>query len=116
MRIGFSFLFPGVGYGGSCFPKDVRALISVSEERGLKPTILQAVDDVNHRQKNVLFNKINAQFKGDLQGRILTLWGLAFKPRTDDVREAPALVLVDQLLGKGDIGLAWGVSPMALEL
>jgi UDPglucose 6-dehydrogenase len=102
-RIGFSFLFPGVGYGGSCFPKDVRALIAVSEQQGLNPTMLQAVDDVNDRQKHVLFKKINEHFQGDLQGRIVTLWGLAFKPRTDDIREAPALVLAEQLLKAGAI-------------
>ena len=100
-RIGFAFLFPGVGYGGSCFPKDVRALISVSEASGLQPRILQSVDDVNTAQKEVLFQKLQAQFGGNLQGKRIAIWGLSFKPRTDDVREAPALVLIDRLLAAG---------------
>jgi len=100
-RIGFSFLFPGAGYGGSCFPKDVRALISVATRNGITPRILQAVDDVNVAQKSVLFEKFSRFFNGDLSGRTVAVWGLAFKPRTDDIREAPALVLIDQLLEAG---------------
>ncbi|MBS0205648.1 MAG: UDP-glucose/GDP-mannose dehydrogenase family protein [Planctomycetes bacterium] len=100
-RIGFAFLFPGVGYGGSCFPKDVRALISVATRDGIAPRILQAVDDVNVAQKSVLFDKIQRHFQGQLGGRTVAVWGLAFKPRTDDIREAPALVLIDQLLAAG---------------
>jgi UDPglucose 6-dehydrogenase len=100
-RIGFAFLFPGVGYGGSCFPKDVRALISVAERNGVAPRILQSVDDVNVAQKEVLFQKINAHFDGQLKGRTIAIWGLAFKPRTDDIREAPALILIDRLLDAG---------------
>lgn len=100
-RIGFAFLFPGVGYGGSCFPKDVRALISVAERNGVAPRILQSVDDVNVAQKEVLFQKLSAYFDGDLSHRTIALWGLAFKPRTDDIREAPALVLIDRLLEAG---------------
>ena len=100
-RIGFAFLFPGVGYGGSCFPKDVRALVSVAERNGIAPRILQSVDDVNEAQKEVLFQKLNAHFQGDLKGRTVAIWGLAFKPRTDDIREAPALVLIDRLLEAG---------------
>lgn len=99
-RIGFQFLFPGVGYGGSCFPKDVRALIAISERHGLKPQILQAVDGVNDRQKQILFGKLKAYF-GDLAGRTIAIWGLSFKPRTDDIREAPSLVLIDELLTAG---------------
>jgi UDPglucose 6-dehydrogenase len=101
-RIGFAFLFPGVGYGGSCFPKDVRALSSMSSALGLRPTILEAVDDVNNRQKHVLISKIEAHFgNAGLAGRTVAVWGLAFKPKTDDIREAPALVLVDWLLAQG---------------
>lgn len=101
VRIGFQFLFPGAGYGGSCFPKDVRALVRVAEDHGLQPRLLHAVDEVNNRQKSVLFEKIRSYFKGDLQGRTVAIWGLAFKPKTDDVREAPALVLIDALLAAG---------------
>ncbi len=100
-RIGFAFLFPGVGYGGSCFPKDVRALISVAQRNNIAPRILQSVDDVNVAQKEVLFQKLNAHFHGNLAGRTVAIWGLAFKPRTDDIREAPALVLIDRLLDAG---------------
>jgi UDPglucose 6-dehydrogenase len=100
-RIGFAFLFPGVGYGGSCFPKDVRALASMARSLGMDPRILDAVDNVNDRQKHVLMQKINEHFAGDLKGRTFGLWGLAFKPRTDDIREAPALVLIDGLLAAG---------------
>ncbi|QDT27073.1 UDP-glucose 6-dehydrogenase [Gimesia panareensis] len=100
-RIGFSFLFPGVGYGGSCFPKDVSALISVANDREMVPSILNAVDQVNTAQKRVLFEKINRFFEGELAGKTIAIWGLAFKPKTDDIREAPALVLIDQLLEAG---------------
>ena len=100
-RIGFSFLFPGVGYGGSCFPKDVRALASMARELDLTPRILDAVDLVNDQQKQVLTDKIESHFGGDLSGKTIAVWGLAFKPRTDDIREAPALVLIDRLLKQG---------------
>jgi UDPglucose 6-dehydrogenase len=100
-RIGFQFLFPGVGYGGSCFPKDVRALASMADSCGVKPTILNAVDHVNNEQKKVLIEKIDAYFGGKLKGKRIAVWGLAFKPKTDDIREAPALVLIDHLLEKG---------------
>jgi UDPglucose 6-dehydrogenase len=100
-RIGFSFLFPGVGYGGSCFPKDVRALASVAEEKGMEARILRTVDEVNEQQKSVLFNKINSHFDGEVSGRTVAIWGLSFKPRTDDIREAPSLVLIEQLLKHG---------------
>ncbi|RLS35993.1 MAG: UDP-glucose/GDP-mannose dehydrogenase family protein [Planctomycetota bacterium] len=100
-RIGFAFLFPGVGYGGSCFPKDVRALFSVAREKGMKLNMLEAVDNVNNQQKNVLFSKISEHFGGKLKGKKIAVWGLAFKPKTDDIREAPALVLIDQLLAEG---------------
>ncbi|MFH5804115.1 UDP-glucose dehydrogenase family protein [Alienimonas sp. DA493] len=100
-RIGFSFLFPGVGYGGSCFPKDVRALMRVAEDTGVEPRILAAVDEVNDRQKHVLFDKVKRHLGEDLSGKTIAVWGLAFKPRTDDIREAPALVLIDALLEAG---------------
>ncbi|APZ95100.1 UDP-glucose dehydrogenase family protein [Fuerstiella marisgermanici] len=102
-RIGFSFLFPGVGYGGSCFPKDVRALASLAAEHGIEPRILRTVDETNNQQKNVLFNKINTYFDGDLNGKTIAIWGLSFKPRTDDIREAPSLVLINSLLEAGAV-------------
>jgi UDPglucose 6-dehydrogenase len=100
-RIGHSFLFPGVGYGGSCFPKDVRAIVRTAEEKGLKFSLLRAVDEVNERQKRFLVEKVKAHFGADLQGRRFAIWGLAFKPRTDDMREAPALVIIESLLAAG---------------
>lgn len=100
-RIGSSFLYAGCGYGGSCFPKDVKALISTAAEHGYPMRILQAVEDVNEEQKTLLFRKLSAHFGGDLQGRRVAMWGLAFKPETDDMREAPSLVLIDRLLEAG---------------
>ncbi len=100
-RIGFQFLFPGVGYGGSCFPKDVRALSSMAKNHDLPPTILNAVDDVNNRQKYILVEKIKEHFDGNLSGKTIAVWGLAFKPKTDDIREAPALVMIHELLDAG---------------
>ena len=100
-RIGSSFLYAGCGYGGSCFPKDVKALISTASDHGYPMRILQAVEDVNEEQKTLLFRKLSAHFGGDLQGRKVAMWGLAFKPETDDMREAPSLVLIDRLLEAG---------------
>jgi UDPglucose 6-dehydrogenase len=100
-RIGFHFLFPGVGYGGSCFPKDIRAVIHMAQTRGLTARMMEAVDSVNEAQKNVLFRKINRHLGGEIKDKTIALWGLAFKPRTDDVREAPAMVLIDLLLKHG---------------
>ena len=100
-RIGFKFLYPGVGYGGSCFPKDVRAMISLSAQHGLPSQMLRAVDAINEAQKEVLFGKIVDVLGENLEGRTVAIWGLSFKPRTDDVREAPALVLIRRLLDAG---------------
>jgi UDPglucose 6-dehydrogenase len=100
-RIGFAFLFPGVGYGGSCFPKDVRALSHLAKQVGIEPRLLDAVDEVNNHQKQVLVNKVRQHFEGQLSGKVFALWGLAFKPKTDDIREAPALNLIDFLLEHG---------------
>ncbi|NOY30557.1 MAG: UDP-glucose/GDP-mannose dehydrogenase family protein [Planctomycetes bacterium] len=99
-RIGFSFLFPGVGYGGSCFPKDVRALATMAQQHGVEPRMLEAVDKVNRNQKQVMIDKVDTHFDNDLTDKTIAIWGLAFKPRTDDIREAPALVLIDHLLEK----------------
>jgi UDPglucose 6-dehydrogenase len=100
-RIGFQFLFPGVGYGGSCFPKDVRALMRVAEDHQLLTKILEAVDTVNDAQKQVLHSKLVQYFPAGLAGKTIGVWGLSFKPRTDDIREAPSLVLIDALLADG---------------
>lgn len=100
-RIGFQFLFPGVGYGGSCFPKDIRAVESMAVENQMDPLIMRAVDEVNRRQKTVIYEKVRKHFAGDLSGKRIAVWGLAFKPQTDDIREAPALTLIEQLLRDG---------------
>ena len=100
-RIGYSFIYPGTGYGGSCFPKDVQALIRSAHEAGHEPQILNAVESVNGRQKQVLFRKMQRHFTGGLEGRTVALWGLAFKPNTDDMREAPSRALIDLLLNAG---------------
>jgi UDPglucose 6-dehydrogenase len=100
-RIGTSFLYPGTGYGGSCFPKDVKALIHTGKEAGMALSVLQAVEDVNDRQKHVLVHKIVQRFGQDLAGRTFAMWGLAFKPNTDDMREAPSRVIVDELTRRG---------------
>jgi UDPglucose 6-dehydrogenase len=99
-RIGTSFLFPGVGYGGSCFPKDVKALMKSAQDHGYDFKILRAVEEVNQRQKERLVAKMETHFK-DLKGRTIALWGLAFKPRTDDMREAPAIPIIERLLARG---------------
>lgn len=100
-RIGSKFLYPGCGYGGSCFPKDVKALIKTSEKYGYEMKVLKAVEEVNESQKNVLFNKLSKHYGGDLKGKTVALWGLAFKPETDDMREATALVIIQLLLDAG---------------
>jgi UDPglucose 6-dehydrogenase len=100
-RIGSQYLFPGIGYGGSCFPKDVQALIHSATEHKLDFALLRAADDVNARQKRLLADRVKAHFGNDLKGRAFAIWGLAFKPRTDDMREAPSLVVIEQLLAQG---------------
>jgi UDPglucose 6-dehydrogenase len=100
-RIGYPFLFPGVGYGGSCFPKDVQALLATARAHQVDFELLQAVERTNERQKRALVDKAQAHFGGTLEGRAFAVWGLAFKPRTDDVREAPALALIEALLARG---------------
>jgi UDPglucose 6-dehydrogenase len=100
-RIGPRFLFAGVGYGGSCFPKDVKAVVKTASEHGYDFQILQAVESVNELQKRLLFDLVNQHFQGDLRGRRFAVWGLAFKPNTDDMREAPAVVVIKALLDAG---------------
>jgi UDPglucose 6-dehydrogenase len=100
-RIGHHFLFPGVGYGGSCFPKDVQAIIRTAHENGLEFPLLNAVEEVNEKQKQLLVHKVVRHFGEDLKGRRFALWGLAFKPRTDDMREAPSIVIIEELLRRG---------------
>ena len=102
-RIGSKFLYPGCGYGGSCFPKDVKALIKTAEKNGYSMGVLKAVEEVNENQKYVLFNKLYRYYNGELNGKAIALWGLAFKPETDDMREATALVTIKQLLDAGCI-------------
>jgi UDPglucose 6-dehydrogenase len=100
-RIGYSFIYPGCGYGGSCFPKDVKALERTAQQMGYKAELLNAVENVNDRQKQVLLNKIARHYDGDLQGKTFALWGLAFKPKTDDMREAPSRVILEALINAG---------------
>ena len=100
-RIGSKFLYPGCGYGGSCFPKDVKALIHTAHEHGCKMRVLEAVDAVNEQQKELLFHKLMMHYDGNLQGKTVAIWGLSYKPETDDMREAPSLVLINKLLDAG---------------
>ncbi|MBN8692877.1 MAG: UDP-glucose/GDP-mannose dehydrogenase family protein [Bacteroidetes bacterium] len=112
-RIGTKFIYPGVGYGGSCFPKDVKALIKTAKENGYNMRILNSVEDVNEAQKEVLFSKVKSHFKGDLKGKKFALWGLSFKPKTDDMREAPSLVIIEKLLNEGASVVAY--DPVAMH-
>lgn len=112
-RIGSKFLYAGCGYGGSCFPKDVKALIKTAKKQGYEMKILEAVEAVNERQKNVLFDKLMKYYDNDIKGKTIAIWGLAFKPKTDDMREAPALVLIDKILKAG--GKVRAYDPVAME-
>ena len=112
-RIGKKFLYPGCGYGGSCFPKDVKALIKTAEKAGYSMRVLKAVEEVNERQKEVLFDKLMKHFNGDIAGKTIAVWGLAFKPETDDMREAPSLILIDKIIAAG--GNAKVYDPIAIE-
>lgn len=112
-RIGRKFLYPGIGYGGSCFPKDVKALINTAKQNNYPMRILQAVEEVNDEQKSLLFHKLEKHFNGDLKGKRIAIWGLAFKPETDDMREAPSLVLIEKLLAAGCEVYAY--DPVAVE-
>jgi UDPglucose 6-dehydrogenase len=100
-RIGYEFIYPGCGYGGSCFPKDVRALVKLAADAGFHAELIEAVERVNDRQKDVVFSKLSRHFGGDLSGKTVALWGLAFKPNTDDMREAPARNFMDSALAAG---------------
>ncbi len=112
-RIGTKFIYPGVGYGGSCFPKDVKALIKTAKENKYDMRILNAVENVNDNQKEVLFNKVKSHFEGNLKGKKFALWGLSFKPKTDDMREAPSLVIIEKLLKEGAKVVAY--DPVAMH-
>jgi UDPglucose 6-dehydrogenase len=112
-RIGNKFIYPGAGYGGSCFPKDVKAIIKTADEYGHSLKILKSVEMVNERQKDLIFNKLRAYFGGNLKGKTIALWGLSFKPNTDDMREAPSLTVVRRLLEHGATVVAY--DPVAMH-
>lgn len=112
-RIGNKFIYPGAGYGGSCFPKDVKALIKTAKENSYNLEVLIAVESVNDKQKEIIFNKISHHFNGDLKGKRIAIWGLSFKPNTDDMREAPSLVVISKLLKAGATVKAY--DPVAME-
>ncbi len=112
-RIGYQFIYPGCGYGGSCFPKDVKALINIAKNAGYQAGLMEAVDQVNNEQKTKLFDYIDKHFKGDLRGKIFALWGLSFKPNTDDMREAPSRTLMEALWERGAKVQAY--DPVAME-
>lgn len=112
-RIGNKFLYPGCGYGGSCFPKDIKALSRIGRQAGYPMQIIDAVEAVNEQQKGIVFHKLSEAFGGNLQGKTIAIWGLAFKPETDDMREAPSLVVIDQLLAAGATVRAF--DPVAMD-
>lgn len=112
-RIGRKFLYAGCGYGGSCFPKDVKALIKTAEQNGYEMSVLKAVEAVNEKQKSILFDKLSKHFNGDLKDKTIAIWGLAFKPETDDMREAPSLILIDKLLKAGCVVRVYDPAAMA---
>jgi UDPglucose 6-dehydrogenase len=112
-RIGSKFLYAGTGYGGSCFPKDVKALIKTASDNGYELHVANAVEKANEIQKNIIYNKIIEYYQGDVKGKVFGIWGLSFKPKTDDIREAPALVLIDNLIKNG--AKITGYDPAAIE-
>jgi UDPglucose 6-dehydrogenase len=112
-RIGNKFIYPGIGYGGSCFPKDIKALIKTAAQNGYRMQLLEAVEAVNEQQKSVLFDKIMNRFQGDISEKKFTMWGLSFKPNTDDMREAPSLVLIDRIIKAG--GSIQAFDPVAMN-
>lgn len=112
-RIGMSFLYAGAGYGGSCFPKDVKALARSGEEHGVRMEIVEAVESVNEKQKEIVFKKLLSEFNGDLKGKTIAVWGLSFKPDTDDMREAPSLVVISKLIEVGAVVKVF--DPVAME-
>jgi UDPglucose 6-dehydrogenase len=112
-RIGNKFIYPGIGYGGSCFPKDVQALVSTAHQFNYELRVLKAVEAVNNDQKLVLFHKILRHFNNDINGKTIAIWGLSFKPQTDDMREAPSLVIVQKLLDAGAIVRSY--DPIAMK-
>ncbi len=112
-RIGYHFIYPGCGYGGSCFPKDVKALVQTSKQHGYEAELLAAVDSVNDQQKHVLFAKLMQHFDDDIQGRTFAVWGLSFKPNTDDLREAPSRILIESILAHG--GKVRAYDPVAMS-
>lgn len=113
VRIGNKFLYAGCGYGGSCFPKDVKALISTAREQGYRMRVIEAVEEVNNRQKEIVYHKLRDALGGELRGKRIALWGLAFKPETDDMREAPSLVVIERLLADGAIVTVY--DPVAMD-
>ncbi len=112
-RIGKHFLYAGCGYGGSCFPKDVKALLHTGKENGYTMRVIEAVEEVNETQKSIVFERVNKLFNNELKGKIVAIWGLAFKPDTDDMREAPALVVIDKLIKAGAIVKVY--DPIAMD-
>lgn len=112
-RIGNKFIYPGIGYGGSCFPKDVKALIKTAAEKGYNMRVLKSVEEVNEDQKSVMFTKLMSHFNEDIKGKTIALWGLSFKPKTDDMREAPSVVIINQLLEAGAVVKAY--DPVAMQ-
>jgi UDPglucose 6-dehydrogenase len=112
-RIGNKFIYPGIGYGGSCFPKDIKALIKTAAQNGYRMQLLEAVEAVNEQQKSVLFDKIMNRFQGNIRGKTFAMWGLSFKPNTDDMREAPSLVLIDRIIKAG--GSIQAFDPVAMN-
>jgi len=112
-RIGYKFIYPGVGYGGSCFPKDIKALIHMANQKGYDSPILKAVEEVNAAQKRILVQKVQKHYGNDLSGKSFAIWGLAFKPQTDDMREAPSIVIINALIELGASVKAY--DPVAMQ-